>query len=111
MSLPKRKKPVAAKLDKAFQTMEAIGAPTPEQARGNAAGAKRGAGYSKSAGRPSAAPNRTARYHFVLSEETLNRLNIAYPQELIKKKREGVSTDKSLLIESALIGWLDKNGY
>lgn len=112
MPLPRKKKPVVAQIEKAFKTMEAIGAPAPDKdhhrpQEKSAAKVQK----LKTAGRPSAVPNRTARYHFVLSEETLNRLNIAFPQELIKRKKDGVLIDKSLLIEAALIDWLIKNGY
>lgn len=111
MPLPNRKKPVAARIDKAFETMETIGAPKPDESPRLTEKSDVKIRKLKTAGRPSAAPNRTARYHFVLSEETLDRLNMAFPRELIKRKRDSVLIDKSLLIETALVDWLNRNGY
>jgi hypothetical protein len=61
-------------------------------------------------GRPSPRAGNVVRQTLLLSEETAERLTMAYAEEQIKRRKEGKKLDKSLFIEEMIITWLDKSG-
>ncbi len=65
----------------------------------------------KKLGRPALKADRNAKITFYLSQETSNRFNLALPQEQIKRITKGEKVDKSLILEEALLEWLQENKY
>lgn len=63
---------------------------------------------TKKVGRKALVPNRTERITFYLKPKTSERLNIALFQEQLRQVGQKRSIDKSLLIENAIIEWLNK---
>lgn len=105
MALPKRKKSIKDKVDKALDIVEAMSEPQTE-----VAGEKQTVPKNKG-GRPSAIPNRPVKMSLLLTQETHDRFSLAFPQEQLKRRQQGERIDKSSLIENVLKAWLDKNEY
>ena len=61
----------------------------------------------KKVGRPSATDKPRKAVSFYFTQETINRLSLAFAHEKIKRS----NIDKSYLIEESLIEWLDSNKY
>jgi hypothetical protein len=103
MALPKQKKQIKDKVDKALDIVEAMNR---SQERRAPVPAKNNKG-----GRPSAIPNRAVKMSLLLTQETHDRFSLAFPQEQLKRREHGERVDKSSLIEHALKAWLDENEY
>jgi hypothetical protein len=65
----------------------------------------------KKIGRKPLAGKRSSKITFYVSEDTDKRLNLALFKEQIRLALKNAKTDKSLIIETALKEWMDKNGY
>lgn len=103
MALPKKKpKKTLASQERIKKAIEAGSTPnhTPVEKK-----------VFKKMGRPVPVRVRDKKISVYIQQETFNRLNIALPQEKIKRDKEKKVTDKSLIVEDALIEWLDKKGY
>lgn len=61
-------------------------------------------------GRPSPRAGNVIRQTLLLSEDTAERLTMAYAEEQIKRRKAGKKLDKSLFIEEMIISWLDNSG-
>ena len=59
-------------------------------------------------GRPSPRSGNVIRQTLLLSEETAERLTMAYAEEQIKRRKAGEKLDKSFFIEEMIISWLEK---
>jgi len=103
MALPKTKKKIIPDINDAVQRAAATistesqynsPAPPPPPAKG---------------GRPSPRSGNVVRQTLLLSEETAERLTMAYAGEQIKRRKIGEKLDKSLFIEEMIIAWLEKN--
>jgi len=57
-------------------------------------------------GRPSPRSGKVVRQTLLLSEETAERLTMAYAEEQIKRRKAGEKLDKSFFIEEMIIAWL-----
>jgi len=103
MALPKIKKKIIPDISEAVQraaaTLPAAPPPTPP-------GFQSPAGKG---GRPSPRSGNVVRQTLLLSEETAERLTMAYAGEQIKRRKAGEKLDKSLFIEEMIIAWLTKN--
>jgi len=62
-------------------------------------------------GRPSPRSGNSVRQTLLLSEDTAERLTMAYAGEQIKRRKLGQKLDKSFFIEEMVIAWLDSNNY
>jgi len=103
MALPKMKKKIIPDINDAVQRAAATistesqynsPGPPPPPAKG---------------GRPSPRSGNVVRQTLLLSEETAERLTMAYAGEQIKRRKIGEKLDKSLFIEEMIIAWLEKN--
>ncbi len=107
MALPKQKKQIKDKVDKALDIVEAMSLPQEKAAMEKGT---QGAPKNKG-GRPSAIPNRSVKMSLLLTQETHDRFSLAFPQEQLKRRKHGERVDKSSLIENVLKAWLDENEY
>jgi len=107
MALPKKKKKIVpdigAAVQKAAGQEQAKLEPTTIQKKAPAAGVNKG-------GRPSPRSGNVARMTLLLSEDTAERLTMALATEQVKRRKAGEKVDKSLLIEEAILAWLDEKG-
>lgn len=62
-------------------------------------------------GRPSPRDGNAVRQTLLLSEDTAERLTMAYAKEQIVRRKAGEKLDKSLLIEEMIVRWLDEKGF
>ncbi len=67
--------------------------------------------HKNKGGRPSPRPANAVRQTLLLSEQTAERLTMAYAKEQNKRRKAGLKLDKSLFIEEMISGWLDSNGF
>jgi len=116
MALPKNKKKIAdisAAVQKAAGVEEKEKAPSPAPKTKPAARKKptAKAAAPKKTGRPSPRSGNTERFTLLLSEETSERLTMAFATEQIKRRKKGEKIDKSLLIEEMIVAWLNKNKF
>jgi len=106
MALPKTSKRIVPDIGEAVQRA-AANAPSPGQSLSPAA--KQPADGARG-GRPSPRSGNVIRQTLLLSEETAERLTMAFAGEQIRRRKIGERVDKSLFIEEMIIAWLDKNG-
>jgi len=116
MALPKTKKKItdiSAAVQKAAGIDEEKKAPSPVPKTKPAARKKAPpkAPTPKKTGRPSPRSGNTERFTLLLSEETSERLTMAFATEQIRRKKKGEKVDKSLLIEEMIVEWLKKNSF
>jgi len=106
MALPKTTKSIIPEIGEAVQraaaTATSPGLP-PRSTSKPAADGNRG-------GRPSPRSGNVVRQTLLLSEETAERLTMAFAGEQIRRRKIGEKVDKSLFIEEMIIAWLDRNG-
>ncbi len=97
MALPKKRNPIAdqKRVEKAVE----IAREQTEKPR------------KKKLGRNPLAGDRSSKITFYLSPETAERFDIAFLQEQLRLKKSGQKVDKSLIIETALKEWMERNGY
>lgn len=101
MALPKTKKKIVPDISSAVKrAAETTPGATAQHPQGSA---------SNKGGRPSPRSGNSVRQTLLLSEDTAERLTMAYAGEQIKRRKEGKKLDKSLFIEEMIIAWLDKN--
>ncbi|WP_136797018.1 hypothetical protein [Desulfosediminicola ganghwensis] len=62
-------------------------------------------------GRPSPRAGNSVRQTLLLTEDTAERLTMAYAGEQNKRRKLGQKLDKSFFIEEMVVAWLDKNNY
>lgn len=108
MALPKKKKKIIPDIVVAVQKAAASQEQTktkekPAKKKTVTAGVNRG-------GRPSPRSGNVARMTLLLSEDTAERLTMALATEQVKRRKAGEKVDKSLLIEEAILAWLDDKG-
>jgi hypothetical protein len=101
MALPPRKKKIIPDIGEAVQKAAGI-IPGQEEAH-----IKHGA-IVKKTGRPSPRSGKIVRQTLLLSEGTSEKLTMALAEEQIKRRKTGEKVDKSLLIEEAILAWLEK---
>ena len=116
MALPKTKKKIAdisAAVQKAAGVEEKEKAPSPTPKAKPAARKKvtPKAPAPKKTGRPSPRSGNTERFTLLISEETSERLTMAFATEQIRRRKKGEKVDKSLLIEEMIVEWLQKNKF
>ena len=108
MALPKKKKKIIPDIGAAVQK-----AASQEQAKPEHTTAQKkappAAGVNKG-GRPSPRSGKVARMTLLLSEDTAERLTMALATEQVKRRKAGEKVDKSLLIEEAVLAWLEGRG-
>ncbi|SHO44792.1 hypothetical protein [Desulfopila aestuarii] len=103
MALPKTKKKIIPDISDAVQ--RAAGTVNLE----NQHGSPNILQPSAKGGRPSPRSGNVVRQTLLLSEETAERLTMAYAGEQIKRRKTGEKLDKSLFIEEMIIAWLEQN--
>jgi len=108
MALPKTKKKIA---DISAAVQKAASSPAPKTKPAARKKAPSKAPAPKKTGRPSPRSGNTERFTLLLSEETSERLTMAFATEQIKRKKKGEKVDKSLLIEEMIVEWLKKNKF
>ncbi|PXF56202.1 MAG: hypothetical protein C4B58_14370 [Deltaproteobacteria bacterium] len=101
MALPKKRKKLVVDVNAAVQK-----AAKQDQTKSQTARKVKKA--AKKTGRPSPRSGNVVRQTLLLSEETAERLTIAFAAEQIKRRKVGEKVDKSLLIEEMIVKWLDK---
>ncbi len=105
MALPKTKKKIVPDISSAVQraaeNSELAGKPTSQQESTS----------RNKGGRPSPRQGNVVRQTLLLSEETAERLTMAYAAEQNKRRKIGKKLDKSQLIEEMVINWLDIQGF
>jgi len=104
MALPKTKKRIIPDISDAVQRAAGTAGPQHDHASRQYVQPTPGKG-----GRPSPRTGKTVRQTLLLSEETAERLTMAYAGEQIRRRKIGKKLDKSLFIEEMIIAWLDKN--
>lgn len=106
MGLPKKKKKIVpdigAAVQKAAEQEQKIQREKPAK--------KKAGGVVNRGGRPSPRSGNVARMTLLLSEDTSERLTIALATEQVKRRKAGEKVDKSLLIEEAILDWLENKG-
>lgn len=103
MALPKTKKKIVPDISDAVQrAAAAISSENQYASPGTQPAPAKG-------GRPSPRSGNVVRQTLLLSEETAERLTMAYAGEQIKRRKTGEKLDKSLFIEEMIIAWLKKN--
>lgn len=105
MALPKTKKKIIPDISGAVQRAAEDSEPSAQHSRPNAK-----ASAVNKGGRPSPRSGNVVRQTLLLSEETAERLTMAYAGEQIKRRKEGRKLDKSLFIEEMITAWLDDKG-
>ena len=106
MGLPKKKKKIVPDIGAAVQK---AAEQEQKKQREKPAKKKAGGGVNKG-GRPSPRSGNVARMTLLLSEDTSERLTIALATEQVKRRKAGEKVDKSLLIEEAILDWLENKG-
>ena len=101
MALPKKRKKLVVDVNAAVQK-----AASQDQTKSQTARKVKKA--AKKIGRPSPRSGNVVRQTLLLSEETAERLTIAFAAEQIKRRKVGERVDKSLLIEEMIVKWLDE---
>lgn len=98
MALPKKTKKVVPDIGDAVQraVKRTESGQTPQPSKG---------------GRPSPRKGNSVRLTLLLSEETEERLALAYASERIKRRKLGEKLDKSLFIEEMIVAWLGDKDY
>lgn len=105
MALPKSAKKIVPDISSAVQRAAGADDTSDKQSKHTAeAGPNKG-------GRPSPRNGNSVRQTLLLSEQTAERLTMAYAGEQIKRRKRGQKLDKSLFIEEMVIAWLDRNNY
>ena len=103
MALPKTKKRIIPDISDAVQRAAgSVGQPEPTSRTAFKQTAGKG-------GRPSPRTGNIVRQTLLLSEETAERLTMAYAGEQIRRRKAGEKLDKSLFIEEMIVAWLDNN--
>ena len=99
MALPKHRKQIVADVSEAVQrAADSLLTPGKEfSAKGKG-------------GRPSPRKGKTVRQTLLLSEETAERLTMAYAAEQVSRRKNGEKLDRSLFIEEMICSWLDQHG-
>ncbi len=108
MAMPKKKKPISSNVKKGFETLEAL---EPKAAKEKIPGKKSASPNQNKGGRPSPIADRTGRFSLYLSQTTMDRFTMAFPQEQIKQRALGEKVDKSMVIETAILEWMERKGY
>lgn len=101
MALPKTTKRILPDINEAVQRAASTSlSPSRQIAAGKGKG-----------GRPSPRSGKSVRQTLLLSEETAERLTMAYAVEQVKRRKNGEKLDRSQLIEEMICSWLDHNGH
>lgn len=103
MALPKKRKKLVADVSAAVQK-----AAKQDQTRSQPARKIKKTAEAKKTGRPSPRSGNVVRQTLLLSEETAERLTMAFAAEQIKRRKAGEKVDKSLLIEEMIVKWLNE---
>lgn len=106
MALPKNKKKIVPDISSAVQRAAENSDPPVKPT-----GQQRSASSYNKGGRPSPRHGNAVRQTLLLSENTAERLTMAYAKEQIKCRKVGKKLDKSLFIEEMVIAWMDDNGF
>jgi len=101
MALPKKRKKLVPDVSAAVQKAA-------EQDQTRSQLARRVKKTAKKTGRPSLRSGNVVRQTLLLSEETAERLTMAFAAEQIKRRKAGRKVDKSLLIEEMIVKWLNE---
>jgi len=107
MALPKKKKKIVTDIGAAVQRAAGQEQTKPETA---SAKKKTPAAGGKKGGRPSPRSGNVERMTLLLNEATAERLTMALATEQVKRRKKGEKVDKSLLIEEAIVAWLEEKG-
>jgi hypothetical protein len=104
MALPKTKKKIVTDISSAVQRA-AENSDLPTKPTGQQGTVSRNKG-----GRPSPRQGNVVRQTLLLSEESAERLTMAYAAEQNKRRKIGRKLDKSQFIEEMIMSWLDAQG-
>ncbi len=108
MALPKKKKKIIPDIGAAVK--KAAGQEQAKEKTNDKQAKKRKSAGVNKGGRPSPRSGNVARMTLLLSEDTAERLTIALATEQVKRRKAGDKVDKSLLIEEAVLAWLEGKG-
>ncbi len=111
MALPKKKKKIVTDIGAAVQKAAGQEKTEPKSKPANKNNKMTPAVTAAKAGRPSPRSGKVERMTLLLNENTAERLTIAFATEQVRRRKLGDKVDKSLLIEEAIVKWLDDKGF
>lgn len=107
MALPQIRKKLRADINEAVQ--RAAGSDTAKVLLQDSRILTASGKIAQKPGRPSPRTNGSVRQTLLLTEETAERLTMAYATEQIRRRKEHERLDKSMFIEEMIISWLNSH--